>query len=208
MDDPRIEGQIRAACEGGDADRAVTLLLDQYGKELLLFVVSRLRNQADGEEAFAALSTTLWRGLPTFAWRASVRTWAYALARNAAADHVRSKERQRRHLAALDPHLATLIDRVRTETALHLRTASKDRIRALRDRLRPDDRTLLALRVDRAMDWLDLARVMLGDSEGRIDDATLQREAARLRKRFERVKTELRRMAEEEGLLPRSSSSD
>ena len=53
------------------------------------------------------------------------------------------------------------------------------------------------------MAWRDIAITMSGDAD--LDDDAVSRESARLRKTFERVKSELKRMAEEEGLLgPRS----
>ena len=72
-----------------------------------------------------------------------------------------------------------------------LQTREKDRLRALREALDPDDRTLLVLRVDRDMPWSDVARVFLGDG-ARGDEASVARKAAALRKRFERVKAMLR----------------
>jgi hypothetical protein len=41
--------------------------------------------------------------------------------------------------------------------------------------------------------------VLSGDVS--LDDASLQRESARLRKSFERLKSELRRLAERDGLV-------
>jgi RNA polymerase sigma-70 factor (ECF subfamily) len=77
-------------------------------------------------------------------------------------------------------------------------------MRALREKLEPDDQMLLILRVDRQMEWRDLALVMSEEADpsaARPDDDVLDREAARLRKRFERAKSELKRLAKESGLL-------
>jgi hypothetical protein len=48
---------------------------------------------------------------------------------------------------------------------------------------------------------------MVGDAQA-DDEATITREAARLRKRFERVKEELKRLALESGLLPSDADSE
>jgi RNA polymerase sigma-70 factor (ECF subfamily) len=75
----------------------------------------------------------------------------------------------------------------------------------VREQLEPDDQMLLILRVDRQLEWRDLALVMSTRDHcptARLDDAALDREAARLRKRFERVKAELKDLAQEAGLLP------
>jgi len=67
----------------------------------------------------------------------------------------------------------------------------KRRLEMLREALDEDDRTLLVLRVDRRMAWRDIARVMSDvPIEDQLED--LDKLAATLRKRFERVKERLR----------------
>jgi RNA polymerase sigma-70 factor (ECF subfamily) len=125
------------------------------------------------------------------------------LASNAAYRHASSPHQKSQHNLTLHgrERLSQLVDRVRTRTDRFRRTETKERVRALRERLDPDDQMLLVLRVDRNLAWRDLALVMLGDQHCETDDDALEREAARLRKRFERVKTELKQLAIEAGLL-------
>ena len=75
----------------------------------------------------------------------------------------------------------------------------KNKWRALRETLDPDDRVLLVLRVDRDLQWNEVARVMLGDEAP--SDGDLAREAARLRKRFQLLKEDLKRRAKDAGLM-------
>jgi len=78
-------------------------------------------------------------------------------------------------------------------------SAHKDRWRSLRESLAPDDRSLLVLRVDRQLEWNEIARVTLGQEH---PDATeVRRESDRLKKRFQLLKQDLRRRAREIGLL-------
>lgn len=85
----------------------------------------------------------------------------------------------------------------RTVTAAYQRTEIKDGMRALRDALDPADHELLILRLDRNMSWKDIAR-----SLSELDDGSdVAQRAAALRKRFERVKSELRELAIQRGLL-------
>jgi hypothetical protein len=58
---------------------------------------------------------------------------------------------------------------------------------------------LLILRVDRNMSWRELAQTLSGTVD--LDEAVIERESARLRKAFERVKRELKRLSEDKGLL-------
>lgn len=201
------EAQIQAACHEGDHDQALTHLLELYGEELLSFLVVRLRDRSHAEEAFAMLSEDLWVGLPKFEFRSSVRTWAYTLARHVAARYARSPGRRKERNLTLSQnvHLSRVVEQVRTRTRGYLRTDVKDRVRALREQLEPDDQMLLILRVDRRLAWRDLAVIMTGSPDESaqisVDEPALDREAARLRKRFERVKQELKRLAKEAGLL-------
>jgi RNA polymerase sigma-70 factor (ECF subfamily) len=199
------EAEIRGACEARDYELAVTLLMRVYADELLSFLVARLGDRSHGEEAFSDLVEDLWSGLPKFEFRSSIRTWAYTVARHAAARYARAPGRRKARNLTLSKHveLSELVERARTRTAAYRQTDVKNQVRALREKLEPDDQMLLILRVDRQMEWRDLALVMSGDEDPNqaMPAEALEREAARLRKRFERVKAELKRLAKESGLL-------
>jgi RNA polymerase sigma-70 factor (ECF subfamily) len=80
---------------------------------------------------------------------------------------------------------------------MHLRTEVKDAVSAIRRSLPEEDQTLLILRVDRRMAWNDIALVVAGpDAETDV----VKRECARLRKRFQLVKDELRERVRKAGL--------
>jgi RNA polymerase sigma-70 factor (ECF subfamily) len=197
------EQGIHALWTAGQFEDAATATLEAYGDEILSFLVSRLRSPSDGQEAFSMFAEDLWLGLPKFAWRCSMRTWAYTLARNAAARYATAPQRHAARNLTLSRkgRLSELVERVRSATQIYQRTAVKDRFRVLREKLDPDDQMLLVLRVDRGMAWRDLALTMAGDAN--LDDAAIDRESSRLRKAFERVKSDLKNMAEQEGLLGR-----
>jgi RNA polymerase sigma-70 factor (ECF subfamily) len=57
---------------------------------------------------------------------------------------------------------------------------------------------LLLLRVDRDLGWNEIAEILGDDSD---DDAARTRAAARLRQQFQTLKTRLRDLAIEQGLL-------
>jgi RNA polymerase sigma-70 factor (ECF subfamily) len=195
-----IEKLIRAAFDAADYERAATLTIEHYGPELLGFLVRRLRDTDEAGEVFAQFSEEFWRTLPRFEWRCSARTFAYKLARRAASQH---RRRERRHdrdrpLAQLS-QLSIAVERVRTATVAYKRTDVKDRFQALREQLPAEDQSLVILRVDRGLSWLELAEIMLGDDAPSTEQ--LKTEAARLRKRFQLAKEQLRKLAEEAGLL-------
>ena len=146
---------------------------------------------SDGRrEVFAQLCENLWRGLPRFRWESSIRTWLYTLARHAAHAFRRDPHRRRRVGMSEHPEIAEIEAHVRTTTVTYLRSEVKDRVTRLRESLDPDEQMLLILRIDRQMAWTDIARILGGE--------TLEaesRQAATLRKRFERLKERLRSLA-------------
>lgn len=201
-----VEARIEACCRAETYADAATLIVEHYGGGILALLGARLRSHSDADEVFGIFCEKLWAGLPGFAWRCRVKGWAYMLARNAANDFKRAAHNRPGRRTALSDHpsLAAAADAVRTTTANYRRTAVRDRIRALRQRLPEDDQMLLVLRVDHNMSFRDLAAAMADSDHGGAqppEPATLDREAARLRKRFERVKDRLRALAVEEGLL-------
>jgi len=74
-----------------------------------------------------------------------------------------------------------------------LASSPQDRLARLRASLEPEERTLLILRLDREMSWNEVAEVLSVEG-GPVD-------AAAVRKRFERVKDKLAKLAKKQGLI-------
>jgi|HubBroStandDraft_2_1064218.scaffolds.fasta_scaffold38651_3 RNA polymerase sigma-70 factor (ECF subfamily) len=203
-----LEQRIRRHHDAGDMQRAATALLEGYGRELLGFLIARLRDEDAASDVFSQFAEDLWRGLDGFRWQCSARVWSYTLTRHAASRYVRDAHKRRgRHvpLSQAGP-LSAIAEKVRTATFAAARTESRSRVAQLRDSLPLDDRTLLILRVNRKLDWKDIARVMLDDGQV-VPDETLTKEAARLRKRYQLAKDKLRQMAIEQGIVPGGDDS-
>jgi len=196
------EQVVRQLITDGRLQAAATDALNLYGAEIFGFLHAVARDDDLAAEAFSSFGEDLWKGLPAFRWEASLRTWSYALARNALHRLRRDPRRRARNnvpLSDASSAVARIADQVRTATLPYLRTEIKDQVRALRDALDPDDHALLVLRVDRKLSWKDIARAMPGD-----DEADGERRAATLRKRFERAKAMLRELAVQRGIIPSS----
>ena len=116
----------------------------------------------------------LWVGLPGFAWRCGPRGWVYVVARNAANRLLRSPHQRKQHKLTLPERasLSALIAQVRSATQAHRRTEAKAAIQAIRERLDPDDQMLLVLRVDKGMQFRELALVM---NDGELPDERVAR---------------------------------
>lgn len=194
-----VEVEVRSAVERSDYRLAATRLLECHGAEITRFLRARLSDRGQAEEAYLQFSEDLWVGLPAFRWESSLRVWMFVLARNAAT----RVSRQRRHEVEYQSErlgYAEFRADVRNSTQRYLRTTVKDRMREIRQRLSEEDQTLLILRIDRRLEWRELAVVMNEIASDAPEDA-LVRAAARLRTRFQTAKRRLRTLAEAEGLL-------
>jgi RNA polymerase sigma-70 factor (ECF subfamily) len=189
------ERVLRQRFEAGDLKAVATLALKVYGPEIMGFLVVVLRDPDEAGEVFSQFLEALWRGLPRFSWISSLRTWVYALARNAAHHHRRDRQRKRQVPLSLAPEVAQVAENVRTTTLAFLRTQARTRVERLRESLDPDDQMLLILRVNRKLEWKEIARIMDDAGMDAADD-DLDRVAARLRKRYQRVLDDLRQRAE------------
>jgi RNA polymerase sigma-70 factor (ECF subfamily) len=198
-----LEAAVRAQCDAGDYDAAAAAAIRGYGPELLGFLVGVHASETDGADAFAEVCEILWRKLPDFAWGSTLRTWSYGIAKNVARTHRRDAARRRRRENPVgESALDEVVRLVRSDTISYLRTQQKTRLLALRDALDEEDRMLLILRVDRRLEWNDLVRVLAeGEGLAAMDDASVKKEAARLRKRFQILKERLREAAKREGLI-------
>ncbi|HEU4408641.1 MAG TPA: sigma factor [Polyangiaceae bacterium] len=197
---PELDDQVRLLLETKGVNAAATHALRALGPEILGFIVGVVRNRDDANEIFSATSERLWRSLPCFQQRCSLRTWTYVIARHEIA---RFYDSERRHCAGrvpiseIEDVVAALTTQTRQTQPL---TELRDKFTKLRDDLPVDDRMLLVLRVDRQLPW-DAIALAFADAPEACGDDERKREAARLRKRFQIVRDRLMARVRAEGLV-------
>jgi RNA polymerase sigma-70 factor (ECF subfamily) len=191
-----LEAEIAHFLATGDYRTAATRTVDGFGPEVLGFLDAVLNNHDAAREAFALACEDLWRALPRFEGRSSMRTWFYVLARHAAS-RLRRASRRARQQTPLSQAPENAARTTRSTTQPYLRSSVRDGFAAIRDGLSEQDRALLVLRVDRDMSWREIAEVF---APGAAESAA-QRVAAKLRKRFQTVKETIRKRADAAGLL-------
>lgn len=195
------EQEIRQACERGDFATATTMVIEGLGPKILGVLADQLRSASDAAEAFSLFAENLWRGLPDFQWRCTLRAWAYRIARHAGLRWATAGARRpERNLSLERAGVFEIAERVRSSTLDHLRSEVKSAVRRLREELAEDDQMLLILRIDREMEWREVAAALA--DEDLANDA-LERETARLRQRFQFLTGKLRELARERGLIDR-----
>lgn len=195
---PGPDDLVRDDLARGDVEAALARTLDLYGVEIGGYLGARLRDDTAADEVFSDFAVDVWKGLPGFRFEASLRTWLYTVARRAIARHAAGGQRRRAHelpLSAAGP-VSRLGAQAAESVRTWLRESAHDRLALLRASLDEADAELLILRVDRALDWRDIAVI-----QGAEGDEAIRKAAATLRKRFERLKQRLRREAEAAGIL-------
>lgn len=170
-------------------DEAATVALQGLGPAVLGYLAS-LHSEDDARDVFSVFAEDLWRGLAAFRRECSLRAWAFRIAWHASARFRRDLYRKRG-------------ERLPTSAASRLAASiagpglpsdgRRDALRRLREALDPEERTLLVLRLDQELEWEEVATV--------LSAAGVPVEAATLRKRFERIKDRLARLARTQGLL-------
>lgn len=181
--DHALEETIARALDAGDVNAVATHVVRGYGPQILGYLTAVLRDEDRAAEAFSMFSEDLWRGLPGFERKSSLRTWAYKIAWHAAL-RVANDPARKRGVPLGTSMASALAEEVRSATAPHLRTDVKTEVQRLRESLSAEEQTLLILRVDRNLEWRDVSQVLDADE-------------ATLRKRFERLKEKLKKLAKQ-----------
>jgi RNA polymerase sigma-70 factor, ECF subfamily len=184
-----LEARLTALIEAGDLDQAATIAIEGYGPAVLGYLGTML-DEDEAQDAFSLFAEGLWRGLPAFRKECSFRVWAFRIAWYCVSRVTRDGYRRRRRRLPTSA-ASRLADSVASAHASE--TSRAARFRLLRASLAPEDRTLLALRLDRELEWDEIAVVLS------VEGAPVT--APTLRKRFERLKVRLARLAEAQGLV-------
>lgn len=188
---PDPEARILDLIESGKLADAATVIIREYGPGLLGYLGAMLRDDEAARDAFSELGEQLWKSLPRFARRSSVKTWTYSIAYHCVLRYRRAAARKRTR-PLRDSEYSKIEASVKTLGQSFSRTAADQKLDVLRQSLTDEEHTLLVLRLDRGMSWQDVGEVL---------DATTPAAQAALRKRFERLKTRLRERAIREGLV-------
>lgn len=170
--------------------RALHLLVRRYAAEMRGFLRSRTGSRNSMEEVYSVFTEDVWKGLPQLRSDKHMRSWLYVVARNALSRHVRFKRRWRlRHTFS---GLETLPAELRQSYGT--REGNLAQLTPLLSELSEPDRQLLDQRLVKALPWRDIA-LQSARQAGDTSDASVTRESARLRKRYQLLLLTLRQRA-------------
>ncbi len=185
-----VDEDVLEAIRAGKREDALRAALHAYGPGVLGYLETVLGDRDDARDVFQTFAEDLWAWLPSFRG-GSLRAAAYRIGRHAAARFRREAWRRRRE--RMRTTMASRIAASMASPESRLATQPKDRLARLREALDPDERTLLILRLDRELSWNEVAEVLSEEGDP-VDSAAV-------RKRFERVKEKLGKLAKEQGLM-------
>ncbi len=180
---------LRALASGDESGAAEAALRDQ-GPAVLRYLRSLLRDPDEADDAFSMFSEQIWKRIGTFRGPGGFEVWLFRIAfREALRLREEGWRRKRRPLPTTEAGRIAAEIRRTTSISRDRRLEALERLRAS---LSLEDQHLLVLRVDHGLAFREIAAT-LGTGEG-LDEATV-------RKRFERAKARLARLARSEGLL-------
>ncbi|WP_347402451.1 sigma-70 family RNA polymerase sigma factor [Corallococcus macrosporus] len=194
----RWDDEIHDLCRRKQMNQAVELAVRGYGPEVRRLMFAILQDDARVQDAFGLFCEGLVKGLPRFRWESSLWTWIQRMARNACYKQVNAAAVRYPHLRLSEAPEQPAGRRSLTDP--WQRTLVKERFRALRRKLEPQQQRLLELRLDQRLPWTEVVRLMATAEEPLTQEAQARRAAA-LRQQFQRAKSHLRSLAVQEGLL-------
>lgn len=128
-----------------DADKRYTLAAELLGGALARLAAGYEADSAERQDLLQNIHLQLWRSLKSFDGRCSLRTWAYRVAHNVAADHVARAKRWNDTFSLDDLGKFDPVDpKPSPETGLAERQALSQ-IHAILHRLGPIDRQVMIL---------------------------------------------------------------
>jgi RNA polymerase sigma-70 factor, ECF subfamily len=191
-----LDREVRGLVLAGKERQAADLLLTHLSRELRPFLHRLLGDVSLADEAHSSTCERLWRGLATFRWECSLRSWSYIVAR-------REASRCRARHARADVLQTTLskADNVAarfSSTSGKFSTTRRDQLDGLRASLSDEDRDILVLRVERGLAWKEIAAAFLEEHES--DPELITKEAARLRQRVRAIRVKIASTIAEQSL--------
>jgi RNA polymerase sigma-70 factor, ECF subfamily len=187
------EERTLSLLRAGDVRQAATEVIRTHGPVILRYLRALLRDEGAADDAFSLFAEWVWEAIGRFRGDSSLRTWAFGIAWNSAR-RIRDEAWQKRRERLNTSDASRLAQEIRSSSVLDLERRS-DRLENLRRELSPEEQNLLVLRIDQQLSWEEIAAIA---SDGGEPVA-----ATALRKRFERLKERIARLARKRGLAHR-----
>lgn len=187
-----LEDEVRELLERGESKEAATRVIEAFSREAEFYLRAMLRDPEDVADAHQQWAENVWRGLPRFEGRCSLRTWSLRLACNVALN-MRNEAYARRVRRFDTGEASALAASLLTSSGRSL-DRKREALQELRKELTPEEQTLIYLKTDLELSWDEAADVLAEEESGRVSADTLA-------KRYERLKARLGVLARKKGLI-------
>jgi len=187
-----LEARVAALSQSGQHAAAARAVIEGLGQPVLGYLRALLKDPAAADDAYSIWAENVWKGMASWRRASSVRAWSYRVAWNAASRLHRDPWRRRR--ADLPAGLASRRALLVRSSLRRTIDRQAEALALVRASLTQEEETLILLRYDRGLAWAEVAEVLAAEGEALDLPA--------LRKRFERLKSKIVRIARERGLLP------
>jgi len=184
---------VLSLLRSGNAREAAAALIRAEGPAVLRYLRAVLRDEDLANDAFSLFAEWSWSAIESYRGESTVRTWSFGIAVNAAR-RVRDEAWHKHKERLKTGDASRLAEEVRTSSPRELERQA-DRLAELRQELSAEDQNLLVLRLDQRLTWDEVAAILA--------EAGQSASPAGLRKRFERLKERIARLARTRGLLRR-----
>lgn len=185
------DGVAVALLASGDLRGAAAELVRAHGPRVREYLGALLHDRDAADDAYSLFCEWVLDAIGGYRGEASLGTWAFGVAYNAAR-RVRSEAYRRRRRTLRGRELSQLAAPRLTSSAQR-RERAVQRLDELRRQLSEEDQNLLALRVEQRLEWEEIAGVLTSGGQ-RVS-------APALRKRFERLKERIGKLAHELGVI-------
>lgn len=185
------DGVAVALLAAGDRRGAAAEVVRVHGPRVREYLAALLREPDVADDAYSLFCEWTLSAIWRYRGDSSLRTWAFGVAYNAAR-RIRSDAYRRRRRSLRGRAIDELPAQRSTSSAARRERAAR-RLDELRRHLSEDDQNLLALRVEQRLEWNEIVGVLASGGEAVSSLA--------LRKRFERLKDRIGRLARELGVF-------
>lgn len=177
-----VEKRVAYLLEDGLVEEACALIMDRYGPEIRGYLRGTMGSDTDGDDLYQDVCAGLWKGLPRFEGRSSIRTWLYVIAHRLVAKRLARYSRS--HVVRLNTTAAGRIPDQADSLLSQISDREHRRVAAhLMSKLTAEEREVVILRAERGLSFSEVAEV-------------LEISEAAARKRYQRAEASLKIMVE------------
>lgn len=185
-----VNGAVRRRVSDGDLRGGTEVAFAVYGPEVFGFLIGVIDDVDAAKDVYGEVVQRVRTEIDGFGWRSTLRVWLYALCRRELRDW-----RLRKRRAAIVPEAESAPAEVSHARRLPGRARALSKLRRT---MTQEERELLILRIDRRLDWTELAQTALGEA---ASIGELKEELKRTKARVGAILARLESVAVKEQLL-------